>query len=220
MSGARTSDLPTSAGMCYQSATMTLRSLTLLAVALAASPALAIQEVPLGPRAPSFAAGSAPQMGFDPLALPGITAPSSMSFTPGPELRRDPATWAFSGGETTRIGSMVFNMQSGPSWSMNNGTLGRGDFGFSRFETLGRSPLDFGFTSRATTGFLASETLMFYTSVGSTTWRPVGSAAPLAPGLQLLEAPSQRMDMRAGFKAELMPGVTFGLEAGFAPPAR
>jgi hypothetical protein len=203
--------------MRYQHTTMTFRSLAIgcLAAAAFAGPAAAIQEVRLGARAPSFAAGGAPQMGFDPTALPGITAPQSFDLGSG-AARRDPATWAFSGGETAHVGSLFLNTQSGPNFLMSR----PGDLGFSPLASFGRGPFDMGFTTRSTAGVLAAENLMFYTSVGRTTWNTIGSAAPVAPGLQLLETPSQRVDMRAGFKAEIMPGLTFGLEAGFAAPAR
>jgi hypothetical protein len=200
---------------------MTSRFALILAPALlAAAPALAIQEVQLGPRAPSFAAGAAPMMGFDPLALPGITAPSSFGApafnSSGPELRRDPATWAFTGGETARVGGMFINTQSGPSWTMDRFA----PLSFSPLSSFGRSPFDVGFTTRTTAGVMATESLMFYTSMGRTTYATIGSAAPVAPGLQLLEQANQRTDLRAGFKAELMPGVTFGMEAGFAQTGR
>ncbi len=79
---------------------------------------------------------------------------------------------------------------------------------------------DLGFTTRNTTAIMASQNLMFYTSVGSTSYGSSVNIVPTAPGLSLLERPSTQMDVRAGFKMELMPGLTFGAEAAFAPSMR
>lgn len=184
----------------------------LFAVFLATtSPALAIQEVVLGPRAPSFAAAPVAGLGWQDLPMPG----SSMSFSTG-SAARDPRQWAFTAGETTRIGSFLFNTTSGPGWAMNT-PLG---FGSAASFMGPRGFSDLGFTTRTTTGFMASENLMFYTSVGQTNFRTGPSVIPTSPGLALLEGPSARSDVRAGFKMELMPGVTVGAEAAFSQPMR
>lgn len=180
----------------------------LLAGLAAASPAFAIQEVTLGPRAPSIAA-AADGVSWAPLALPaplsgGLAAPEA------------PGSWAFTGGETTRLGSIFFNVTEGPSWSMRHGPLGA----FTGFDNLSLGRPDFGWTTRQTTGVLATDRLMLYTSVGRTTYGSGASLVPLPPGLSLLEQPYQRMDVRAGFKMELMPGLTFGMEAGVQPAMR
>lgn len=185
-------------------------ALAVLGICLALSaPAFAIQEVQIGPKAPSFAAASG-GMGWEPLALPG-QAPS-YAMTPVSM----PASWAFTTGETTRIGAMMFNTTSGPSWAVSQPAFG---FGGLQPMSLGRMG-DFGWTTRTTTGVMASDKLMFYTSVGSTTYNRPGALAPLPPGLALIEPPSQRMDVRAGFKVELAPGLTFGAEAAFTPATR
>lgn len=185
-------------------------SLVAVSVALA-TPALAIMEVPLGPRTPAFANAGA-GLGWEPLQLPAQVR--SDAFAPVSA----PANWAFSSGETTRIGGVMFNVTSGPSWMLDHA-------GFAPL-TAGHQPLslgrmgDFGWTTRTTAGVMASDRLMFYTSVGHTTFSRPGSLAPLPPGLALIEPPTQRMDMRAGFRMELMPGLTFGAEASFAPATR
>lgn len=181
------------------------------ALVAAALPAAAIQEVSVGPRAPSFAANG---LGWEPLALPGPIQGFAGAAAAGPA----PGAWAFQGGETTRIGSMLFNVTSGPNWAMRDGAIsgalgGVGSFGLGRMG-------DFGFTTRQTTGVMAADNLMFYTSVGRTTFSQPGALAPMAPGLAFIEPPSQRMDVRAGFKMEVVPGVTFQMEAGFAPAMR
>lgn len=191
-----------------------IRSVIALAAALAAAtPASAIQEVVLGARAPSFAAAPMASLGWQDLPMPG----SPLSFSTG-SAARDPREWAFSGGETIRMGSFLFNTTSGPNWAVGS------PMGFnSSFASPFMAPRgfnDFGFTSRTTTGFMASENLMFYTSVGQTSYRTGPSIIPTAPGLALIEAPSGRADIRAGFKMELMPGLTFGAEAAFSQPTR
>ncbi len=181
-----------------------------LALALGASPASAIQEVVLGPRAPSFAAAASAGLGWGALPMP---APLSYSEAAAPQ--RDPRLWAFSGGTTERVGSFLFNTSSGPSWSM------AGPIGFATpLSGALRNFGDFGWTARSTTGVMATENLMFYTSVGQTTYRTTSSIVPLPPGLSLLERPATEMDVRAGFKMELMPGLTFGAEAAFRPATR
>ncbi len=186
-----------------------LRALSLAALVVA-TPALAIQEVSLAPRAPSFV-GASSGLGWLPVSMP--SAPGPIQSFAGTEVKAAPA-WAFSGGDTTRLGSMVFNVTNGPSWALSNNGFGLG------MGSIGLGRADFGFTTRSTAGVMASETLMLYTSVSRTTFSTPGSLAPLPPGLALIEPPSQRMDVRAGFKMELMPGVTFGMEAGFAPATR
>jgi hypothetical protein len=90
--------------------------------------------------------------------------------------------------------------------------------GFSPF-SLNRGGFDaLGFTTRSTAAVMATESLMFYTSVGNTT--SGFSAAPVAPGLQTIEGPQSRTDVRAGFKMQLVPGLTFGMEAAFSPAQR
>jgi hypothetical protein len=177
----------------------------LLALAVLATPAVAIQEVTLGPRAPSFVASGA-GMGWEALPLPGVPAALTAS-----EWREAPR-WAFQGGETQRLGSFLFNTRSGPNWAADGG------LGFSPF-SLSRGGFDaLGFTTRSTAAVMATESLMFYTSVGNTT--SGFSAAPVAPGLQTIEGPQSRTDVRAGFKMQLVPGVTFGMEAAFSPAQR
>ena len=172
----------------------------------AATPASAIQEVVLGPRAPSFAAVSSMGLGWERLQAPAFT---------GGTAERDPRQWAFAGGTTEKLGSFLFNTASGPSWAVNNG------FGLSSgMGSFARGFGDLGFTTRNTTAIMASQSLMFYTSVGATTYGSGASIIPTAPGLSLLERPSTQMDVRAGFKMELMPGLTFGAEAAFAPSMR
>lgn len=192
---------------------MTSRILALMAALAAATPASAIQEVMLGARAPSFAAGPIAGLGWQDLPMPG----SALSFSTA-STARDPREWAFAGGETIKMGSFLFNSTSGPSWAVSS-PMG---FGSSFASPLmgSRGIGDFGFTTRATTGFMASENLMFYTSVGQTSYRNGPSVIPSAPGLALIEAPSGRADVRAGFKMELMPGLTFGAEAAFSQPTR
>lgn len=184
---------------------------TMAALLLAASPASAIQEVSIGPRAPSFAANG---LGWEPLALPGAIQSFAGSNVAGPAA----GAWAFQGGETTRIGALLFNVTSGPNWAMRDVAIGGGWGGVGSFG-LGRMG-DFGFTTRQTTGVMAADNLMFYTSVGRTSFSQPGALAPLPPGLAFIEPPSQRMDVRAGFKMEVVPGVTFQMEAGFAPAMR
>jgi hypothetical protein len=184
------------------------------AVALCATPALAIQEVPVSPRAPSFAVGGA---AYAPLPLAG-----PLSFAqPDVDAGRDPRVWAFSGGETSRVGSLLFNTTSGPSWRMDGfGPMSAVPMSFA---PMGRSFGDpaFGWTTRQTAGVLAAPNLMFYTSVGRTDFGPARSALPSGPpGLALSEQTGPRMDMRAGMKMELMPGVVFGMEAAFSPAQR
>jgi hypothetical protein len=180
--------------------------LAVLALLGAGSQASAIQEVTLGPRAPTFAAGPAAS---GPLGLglaSGAASFSGMTFANTPDV---PA-WAFSGGRTERIGSMLFNTTSGPSWTGAD----RFGFGPGRFG-------DLGFTTRNTTGVMATDKLMFYTSVGSTTFNTGSGVVPVAPGLQPFQPVGQRMDARAGFRMELAPGLTFGMEATvLVPPAR
>jgi hypothetical protein len=194
---------------------MTSRALALAATAAAvlaaANPAFAIQEVTLGARAPSFASGPMASLGWQDLPMPG----SPLSFSGG-AAARDPRQWAFSGGETVRIGSFLFNTTSVPNWAPGNA----GAFGFASSLIGSRRFEHFGFTTQATAGFMASENLMFYTSVGQTSYRNAPPVVPVAPGLSLIEAPSGRSDVRAGFKMELMPGLTFGAEAGFSQPSR
>lgn len=187
---------------------------TMAALLLAASPASAIQEVSIGPRAPSFAANG---LGWEPLALPGPIQGFAGAVAAGPA----PGAWAFQGGETTRIGALLFNVTSGPSWAMRDGAIGGGLGGLGGFGSFGLGRMgDFGFTTRQTTGVMAADNLMFYTSVGRTTFARPGALAPMAPGLAFIEPPAQRMDVRAGFKMEVVPGVTFQMEAGFAPAIR
>jgi hypothetical protein len=180
-----------------------------------ATPSFAVQEVVFGARAPSFAAGPVAGLGWQDLPMPG----SPMSFAgQGQGALRDPRQWAFTSGETLRMGSFLFNTTSGPNWAMAN-PMGFGS-GLSSSMFGSRGFADMGFTTRNTTGFMASDTLMFYTSVGQTTFRNGPSIIPTAPGLALIEAPSGRTDVRAGFKMELMPGLTFGAEAAFSQPTR
>lgn len=190
------------------------KRLILLAAALAvATPASAIQEVVIGARAPSFAAGPVAGLGWQDLAMPG----SAMSFSSA-NTARDPRQWAFSGGETVKMGSFLFNTTSGPNWAVSN-AMGFNS-GFASPTLSSRGFGDMGFTTRTTTGFMASDSLMFYTSVGQTTYRNGPSIIPSGPGLSLIEAPGGRADMRAGFKMELMPGLTFGAEAAFSQTTR
>jgi hypothetical protein len=203
-----------------------LRAATLAAavavglLAGAASPAFAIQEVSVGPRLPSFAAapigalpagvGAINGLAFNGQAFNGLSSHGAAE-VPG---------WAFGSGRTERIGSVLYNTTSGPAW-MGADSLGFGSssFGASRF---GASRFgDLGFTTRNTAGVMATDKLMFYTSVGSTTFNTGSSIVPVAPGLQPFQPIGQRMDARAGFKMELAPGLTFGMEATvLVPPAR
>ena len=190
---------------------MKMRCAILAASLAAATPALAIQEVVLGPLAPTFAAASSMGLGWERLQAPAFTGGMAADIV----AERDPRQWAFSGGTTEKLGSFLFNTMSGPSWAMNNG------FGpASGMGSFGRGFGDMGFTTRNTTAIMANPNLMFYTSVGATTYGTGASIIPTAPGLSLLERPSTQMDVRAGFKMELMPGLTFGAEAAFAPSMR
>jgi hypothetical protein len=177
--------------------------LSLLALATVATPAAAIQEVTLSPRAPSFATGQGASLGWETLAMPG----AAPSFAPAPALR-DPRGWAFTSGKTEQVGAFLFNTTTGPNWAMG-GPFG----GLSAFR-------DLGFTTRQTTAVMAAENLMFYTSLGRTTFASGPSAVVPPIGLGLTSTPSAQMDMRAGFKVELMPGFTFQAEAAFAPAMR
>jgi len=192
---------------------MSTRVILFAAALAAATPALAIQEVVLGARAPTFAAGPVASLGWQDLPMPG----SPMSFNTG-AAEHDPRQWAFSSGETVKMGALLFNMTSGPTWAVNS-PLGFNS-GFASPLFISRGFGDIGFTSRATTAIMASETLMFYTSVGQTTYNNSASIIPTPPGLALIEAPSARSDVRAGFRMELMPGLTFGAEASFSQPVR
>ncbi len=188
---------------------MMMRVFALMACLAAALPAFAIQEVVIGPRAPSFAAASGAGLGWETLPLPSAGA----AYSTAPQ--RDPRQWAFDSGKTVRLGSFLFNTTSGPSWKLAGpGTFGS-SFATGFGDSFGRFG-EFGFTSRATTALMASENLMFYTSVGQTTFRNTGSVIPTAPGLALIEPPNARSDIRAGFRVELMPGLTFGAEAAFS----
>jgi hypothetical protein len=193
--------------ICFMKTRFAILAITLAA----ATPAFAIQEVVLGARAPSFAAGPVMGFGWQDLPMPG----SPMSFATS-SAARDPRQWAFTGGETLKMGSFLFNTTSGPNWAVG----GMGGLGFSSPSIGPRGFADMGYTTRTTTGFMASESLMFYTSVGQTTYRSGPSVIPVPPGLALIEAPSGRSDVRAGFKMELMPGLTFGAEAAFIQPTR
>ncbi len=196
--------------------TMKMRCAILAAFLAAATPALAIQEVVLGPLAPTFAAASSMGLGWERLQAPAFTG----GMAAGIVAERDPRLWAFTGGTTEKLGSFLFNTTSGPSWAMNNG-FGNNGFGLaSGMGSLGRGFGDLGFTTRNTTAIMANPNLMFYTSVGATTYGTGTNIIPTAPGLSLLERPSTQMDVRAGFKMELMPGLTFGAEAAFAPSMR
>jgi hypothetical protein len=190
---------------------MTTRFAIVAAALAAATPALAIQEVVLGPRAPSFAAASSMGLGWERLQAPVFTG----GMAAGIVAERDPRLWAFSGDTIEKLGSFLFNTTSGPSWAINNG-LGLG----SGMGPFARGFGDLGFTTRNTTAIMASPNLMLYSSVGSTIYGSGASIIPTAPGLSLLERPSTQMDVRAGFKMELMPGLTFGAEAAFAPSMR
>lgn len=190
---------------------MSTRFSLLAAALVAATPAFAIQEVVLGARAPSFAAGPVAGLGWQDLPMPG----SPLSFS-SVTVDRDPRQWAFTGGETIKMGSFLFNTTSGPNWAMNSPLGFNSGFASPLFGARGLG--DLGFTSRATAAVMASETLMFYTSVGQTTYSNSASLVPLPPGLALIEAPSGRSDVRAGFKMELLPGLTFGAEASFSQP--
>jgi hypothetical protein len=192
---------------------MIRRAILFVAALAAATPAFAIQEVVLGARAPTFAAGPVASLRWQDLPMPG----SPMSFSAG-AAERDPRQWAFSSGETVKMGALLFNKTAGPAWAMN-GPLGV-DSGFASPLFSARGFGDMGFTSRATTAIMASETLMFYTSVGQTTYNTSASIIPTPPGLALIEAPSARSDVRAGFRMELMPGLTFGAEASFSQSVR
>lgn len=192
---------------------MISRVIGLAAALTLATPAFAIQEVVLGARAPSFAAAPMNGLGWQDLPMPG----SPLSFSTG-AAPRDPRTWAFTSGETVKMGSFLFNTTSGPNWSLGQ-PMGFNS-AFSPSVVGSRSFNDLGFTSRTTAAYMASDTLMFYTSVGQTSYRTGPSIIPTAPGLALIEAPSGRADVRAGFKMELMPGLTFGAEAAFSQPTR
>jgi hypothetical protein len=184
---------------------------------LLAGPAAAIQEVVLGPRAPSFAAAASTGLGWETLPMPS-SAPVQAFEAPGfGTSARDPRQWAFTSGETVRMGSLLFNTSSGPSWSMAS------PLGFSssmlRFGGLGGGFGDLGFTTRSTSAVMAAENLMFYTSVGRTTYGGGASAVP-SIGLGVSMSPATQMDVRTGFKMELMPGISFGMEAAFQPAPR
>jgi hypothetical protein len=188
---------------------------------LLAGPAAAIQEVVLGRRAPSFAAAASAGLGWETLPMP-LSAPVQAFETPGiGTSARDPRRWAFTSGETVRTGSFLFNTSSGPSWSMAS-PLGFSS-SMSRFGGLGGGfgggLGDLGFTTRSTSAVMAAENLMFYTSVGRTTYGGGASAVP-SIGLGVSMTPATQMDVRTGFKMELMPGLTFGAEAAFSQPTR
>ncbi len=203
--------------MCANLHDMINHVVFLAAIVATATPAFAIQEVVLGPRSPSFAAAASMGLGWEALPMPSR---GSVGFSDN-QLARDPRQWAFSGGETVKMGSFLFNTSSGPSWTMAS-PMGFGSGFSSAFTSAFPGSFggmgDLGWTTRTTAGVMAADNLMFYTSVGQTTFRGGSSSIiPVAPGLSLLEQPSNRTDMRAGFKMELMPGLTFGVEAAFAP---
>lgn len=179
---------------------------------LLAQPAFAIQEVILGPRAPTLSTAPAPGFGWGmaPAAQPGAT------FLPG----FGGSGAALAPDDAPKAGSFQFSTQSGPSWSMGGGVAGLGlsSFGASSFGPSFSRP-EFGWTTRSTVSVMATDTLMFYSSVGQTSFG--GSATvPTAPGLALIEGPTVRNDVRAGFKMELAPGLSFGMEAAFSQGAR
>ncbi len=190
---------------------MISRILAFAAAFAAATPASAIQEVVLGARAPSFAAAPIAGLGWQDLPMPG----SPLSFSSG-STARDARQWAFTSGETLKMGSFLFNTTSGPNWSLGDPMGFSSSFSPSIVGSRGFN--DLGFSTRATAAYMASDTLMFYTSVGQTSYRNGPSIIPVAPGLALTEGPSGRSDVRAGFKMELMPGLTFGAEAAFSQP--
>jgi hypothetical protein len=194
-------------------ANMIKRILAVATLLAAATPAFAIQEVVLGARAPSFAAAPIAGLGWQDLPMPG----SPLSFSTSSAVR-DPRQWAFTSGETLKMGSFLFNTTSGPNWALGSPMGFNSAFAPSIVGSRGIN--DLGFTTRTTAGYMASDTLMFYASVGQTSYRTGPSIIPTAPGLALIETPSGRNDMRAGFKVELMPGLTFGAEAAFSQPTR
>lgn len=188
---------------------------------LLASPAAAIQEVVLGPRAPSFAAAASAGLGWETLPMPSSAPMQAFEASGFGTSARDPRQWAFTSGETVRTGSFLFNASSGPSWSMAS-PLGFSS-SMSRFGGLGGGfgggLGDLGFTTRSTSAVMAAENLMFYTSVGRTTYGGGASAVP-SIGLGVSMSPAAQMDVRTGFMMELMPGISFGMEAAFQPAPR
>jgi hypothetical protein len=170
---------------------------------VAAVPAAAIQEVTLGPRAPTLSTAPAPGLGWG-------MAPSAASLAPPPGFTQGFTT--FDGGPA-KAGALMLSTTSGPSWATTS-PMGFSSFGSGIGSSFGRA--DLGWTTRSTAGVMATDTLMFYTSVGQTNWRNGSGVVPSAPGLALIEGPSVRNDVRAGFKMELMPGLSFGMEAAFS----
>jgi hypothetical protein len=180
---------------------------------LAAPSAFAIQEVTLGPKAPSFAA-SGLGWGMGPAMSGYATSPAAGgAFSPGFGL----SSFSSPGGEPLKAGAFQFSTRSGPAWAMEEGA-GFGAFGVGFPGSIGRG--GFGFSTRSTASVMATDALMFYSSVGQTTFDTRASLVPTPPGLALLETPSARTDLRAGFRFEVMPGVSFGMEAGVSAPSR
>ena len=180
---------------------------------LAAPSTFAIQEVTLGPKAPSFAA---PGLGWG--MGPASSSPASSpaaggAFSPGLGL----SSFTSPGGEPLKAGAFHFSTRSGPAWAMEEGA-GFGAFGVGFPGAMARG--GFGFSTRSTASVMASDTLMFYSSAGQTRFDMRPALVPTPPGLALLETPSARTDMRAGFRFEVMPGVSFGMEAGVSASSR